>query len=86
VNDKKDVPEKTDRNSVETDEKSRSLTEACSVMKEQIKDKAQQDLVGQTKLGKPKSLTDACEDMKEEIKDEAQRLVPGRETKERSKE
>lgn len=86
MNDKKDVPEKTEQNSVEASEKSQSLTEACSVMKEQIKAKAQQDLVGQTKLGKPKSLTDACEDMKEEIKDEAQRLVPGRETKERSKE
>jgi hypothetical protein len=62
---------------VESTEKSETLTEKCSEMKEEINDAAQQILAGhQGIVNKPKTLTEICATMKEEIKDEAKRLVP----------
>lgn len=69
--------ENTQPNAVDSTEKSDSLTEKCSVMKEQIKDEAQQifgDRGGNP--SKPKTLTEACASMKAESNAEAKLLIP----------
>jgi hypothetical protein len=69
--------EKTQSNAVESTERSEILTEKCSVMKEEIKDEAQQIFGGNGgNPSKPKTLTEACASMKEESNAEAKRLVP----------
>jgi hypothetical protein len=71
------VTENTQPNMVESTEKSEISSEKCSVMKEEIKDEAQQIFEGHRgSVNKPKTLTEICATMKEEIKDEAKRLVP----------
>ena len=75
------VTEKTQPIAVESTEKSKTLTEACSTMKDEIKDKAQEIFVERRdNMGKPQTLTDACSTMKNEIKDEAQRIFPDSDT------
>jgi poly-beta-hydroxyalkanoate depolymerase len=70
--------EKTQPNVIESTEQSEISTEKCSVMKEEIKDEAQQTFEGQEgNVNKPKTLTEICATMKEEIKDEAQQIVEG---------
>jgi hypothetical protein len=74
------VTEKT-QHAVESTEKSQTLTETCSAMKEEIQDETQQFFAGHgDKVSKPQTLTAVCSTMKEEIQDEAQRLFPNPDT------
>ncbi len=74
------VTEKTQSTSVESPEKSQTLTEACLEMKHELDDVSQQ-MGGRDNMSKPQTLTGACSTMKDEIKDEALRICPDPQTK-----
>jgi hypothetical protein len=52
-----------------------TMTEACSVMKDEIASTAQQIVGDKQRLGKPPTMTDACSVMKGEIDDEARQIL-----------
>jgi hypothetical protein len=76
------VTEKTQPNPVESTEKSEALTEACSVMKEEIRAEAERLCAShQDNASKPQTLAAVCSTMKAEIQTEAHRLFPDPDTK-----
>lgn len=56
-------------------EKSQSMTEACSSMKDEIKTEAQRMVSHPEAMGKPQGLTEAVSVMKDEIKTEAEQIL-----------
>ena len=63
-------------NRTESDsDRSQSITDACSSLKERSKTEAQQMISGTDTMGKPQHLTDAVSVMKDEIKTEAEQIL-----------
>jgi hypothetical protein len=52
-----------------------TITEACSVMKDEIASTAQHIIGDRERLGKPPTMTQACSVMKDEIGDEARQIL-----------
>jgi hypothetical protein len=53
----------------------KSISEACSVMKDEIASTAQHLIGGNERLGKPPTIKEACSTMKSEIDDEARQIL-----------
>jgi hypothetical protein len=73
--------EHNDSQPIESNTQAQSITDACSTMKDEIKDESERMVADSQSKGKPKSLTDACSDMKDAMVVEAERLVPNRDRK-----
>jgi hypothetical protein len=56
-------------------ERFQTLTEACSVMKDELASEAQHIIGGKEQLGKPPTITEACSVIKDQIGSEARQIL-----------
>jgi hypothetical protein len=73
--DNQNSPTTADPNQTSDPDKSQSMTDACSTMKDEIKTEAQRMVSAPETMGKPQKLTDAVSVMKDEIKTEAEQIL-----------